>query len=226
MTIGKGVASSSSNKVKCNMQNSTETELISLHNELPEVVWTRYFVEYQGYEIDECVIYQDNMSALSLEKNERILSSKRIKHIKAKFFPIKDYYKMGEIDVQNCPTDVMRADLLTKPLQGQKFRDMCTFVQNCPRDYDDDIELQTDELAQKTMKQQVKTVFLCGSVFSCWLTRHRRCLVGRQDKGLPCVLQTHQHGVSKNRTTWTNQPSGQKICMKQHHVDPCGQKIC
>jgi hypothetical protein len=84
----------------------------------------RYFVECQRYEINEYVIFQDNMSALSLEKNGKILSSKRTKHIKAKFFLIKDYYKAGEIDLQCCPTDVMWADVLTKPLQGQKFRDM------------------------------------------------------------------------------------------------------
>jgi len=34
----------------------------------------------------------------------------------------------------------MWADVLTKPLQGQKFKDMRAFLQNCPRDYDDDNE--------------------------------------------------------------------------------------
>jgi len=34
----------------------------------------------------------------------------------------------------------MWADILTKPLQGQKFRDMRAFLQNCPRDYNDDAE--------------------------------------------------------------------------------------
>ena len=44
----------------------------------------------------------------------------------------------------------MWADILTKPLQGQKCRDMRAFLQNCPRDYDNDIELQTDQLAQRS----------------------------------------------------------------------------
>jgi hypothetical protein len=139
MTMGKGAARSSSNKMKCNTQSSTETELILLHNILPDVIWTRYFVEYQGYEINEYVIFLDNMSTLSLEKNGMISSSKQTKHIKAKFFLIKGYYKAGEIDVRYCPTDVMWADVLTKPLQRQKFRDMRAFLQNCSRSYDDDI---------------------------------------------------------------------------------------
>ena len=77
---------------------------------------------------------------------------------KAKYFLIKNYYDSGEIDLLYCPTDVMWADVLTKPLQGQKFRDMRSFLQNCPRDYDDDDELQTDQLARRLMNQQVKTV--------------------------------------------------------------------
>ncbi len=104
------------------------------------------------------MIFQDNMSSLSLEKNGRISSSKQTKHIKAKYFLIKDYYESGEIDLRYCPTDVIWADVLTKPLEGQKFRDMRAFLQNCPRDYDDDIVLNTDQLARKSMNQQVKTV--------------------------------------------------------------------
>jgi hypothetical protein len=129
-----------------------------VHDKLPDIIWTRYFVECQGYDIDEDIVYQDNMSSLSLEKNGRISSSKRTKHIKAKYFLIKDYYNSGEIDLRYCPTDVMWADVLTKPLQGQKFRDMRAFLQNCPRDFDNDVELQTDQLARKLMNQQAKTV--------------------------------------------------------------------
>ncbi len=111
------------------------------------MIWTQYFIECQGYNIDEYVICQDNISLLSLEKNGRISSSKQTKHIKAKYFSIKDYYKSREIDLHYCPTDVMWADILTKPFQGQKFRDMQAYLQNCPRDYDDDIELNIDQLA-------------------------------------------------------------------------------
>jgi hypothetical protein len=98
------------------------------------------------------------MSLLYLEKYGRVSSSKQTKHIKAKYFLIKEYYESGEIDLRYCLTDVMWADVLTKPLQGQKFRDMQAFLQNCPGDYDDYIKLNTDQLARKSMNQQVKTV--------------------------------------------------------------------
>jgi len=126
--------------------------------QLPDIIWTRYFVECQGYNKDEYIAFQDNMSSLSLEKNGRMSTLERMKHIKAMYFLIKDYYNSGEINLRNCPTDVMWANVLTKPLQGQKFRDMRAFLQNCPWDYDDNIELQNDQLARRSMNQQVKTV--------------------------------------------------------------------
>ncbi len=67
--------------------------------------------------------------------------SQHTKHIKAKYFLIKDYYDAGVINVKFCPTDQMWADVLTKPLQGQKFRDMQVFLQNCPQGYKDDTEV-------------------------------------------------------------------------------------
>ncbi len=75
-----------------------------------------------------------------------------------KYFLIKDYYNSGQIDLRYCPTDVMLADVLTKPLQGQKFRDMHAFLQNCSWDYNNNIKLQTDKLAWRLVNQQVKTV--------------------------------------------------------------------
>ncbi len=127
-----GAAISLLNIMKCNTQSSTETELISIHNKLPDIIWMRYFIEYQGYNINEYIVIQDNMSLLSLEKNGRVSSLKWTKHIKAKCFLIKDYFDSGEIDHCYWPTDVMWADVQTKPLQGQKFRNMHAFFQNCP----------------------------------------------------------------------------------------------
>ena len=44
--------------------------------------------------------------------------------------------------VKFCPTNEMWADVLTKLSKGQKFRDMRAFLQNCPRDYNNDPELK------------------------------------------------------------------------------------
>jgi hypothetical protein len=41
--------------------------------------------------------------------------------IKIRYFFIKQFLDSGEFEIEHCPTDIMLADLLTKPLQGQKF---------------------------------------------------------------------------------------------------------
>ncbi len=66
--LGKGAVSSSSTKMKCNTKSSTETGLISFADKLTDIVWMRYFIECQGYDLDKYIVYQDDMSALSLEK--------------------------------------------------------------------------------------------------------------------------------------------------------------
>jgi hypothetical protein len=210
VTFGRGAVSSSSNIMKCNTKSSTETELISLADKLADVVWMRYFIECQGYDIDEYIIFQDNMSALSLEKNGRISSSKRTKHIKAKYFLIKDYYDAGEIDVKFCPTDEMWADILTKPLQGQKFRDMRAFLQNCPRDYDDDAELKI------SMKPQD-------------VASSRECVDGHA-KFKP-ILKTKQSSQPRatsptcvSRVTWDEISLNKSLCQKLSHPTKC-QKL-
>jgi hypothetical protein len=64
LTFGKGAVTSSSNKMKCSTKSSMETELISLEDKLTDIIWMGNFVKCQGYNIDEYVVYQDNMSAL------------------------------------------------------------------------------------------------------------------------------------------------------------------
>ncbi len=139
---------------------------------------------------------KDNRSALSLEKNGRISSSKRTKHIKAKYFLIKDYYDAGEVDLRYCPTGRMWADVLTKPLQGQMFRDMRAFLQNCSRGYDDDLKLQQDEQAHQSTKEQVATV---PSSRECVGTKQLRWADGvklpKRDVSPTCVSQSSPYEV-------------------------------
>jgi hypothetical protein len=91
---------------------------------MPEMLLPFYFMESQGYNVEIIELYQDNMSTELLMNNSRFLSGKRTKHIKAKFFFIKDRIDNGEIRVVHHPTEEMWADVLTKPLQGKAFREM------------------------------------------------------------------------------------------------------
>jgi hypothetical protein len=121
-TMGKGATSSYSRKVKLNTRSSTETELVTADMYMPEMLWTLYFIQSQGYQA-ECVgLHQDNISTQLLMKNRRFSSGKKTKHIEAKFFFIKDKVDGGEMRILDCPTEKMWADVLTKPLQGMAFK--------------------------------------------------------------------------------------------------------
>jgi hypothetical protein len=106
-TVGSGGTPSYSRKIKMNTQSSTETKLITVDMNMPEMLWSMHFIQVQGYST-ECVgLYQDNISMQLMTKNGCMSSGKRTKHIKAKFFFIKDRVDDGEIKVLDCPTGDM-----------------------------------------------------------------------------------------------------------------------
>jgi hypothetical protein len=85
--------------------SSTESELIGLYEKMGNILWARQFLEAQGYKITDNIVYQDNISTLSLAKNGHVLSSKCTKHIKAKYFFICHYHDSGDLNLRNCPTE-------------------------------------------------------------------------------------------------------------------------
>ena len=77
----------------------------------------------QGYKLGASTLYQDNMSAIALANKGRSTSA-RTRHIAIRYFFVKDRIDAGEIRVEHMPTGKMIADILTKPLQGDLFREM------------------------------------------------------------------------------------------------------
>jgi hypothetical protein len=91
------------------------------------IIWSRNFLIPQGYVVIDNILHQDNRSAILLQKNGKMSSGKRTKHIAIRYFFVTDRIKAGEISPKWCPTGEMIADFLTKPLQGVmfcKFRDL------------------------------------------------------------------------------------------------------
>jgi hypothetical protein len=137
LSIGKGAAVSYSKKMKMNTRSTTETELVGADMYMPEMLWSLYFIQLQGYKAECIGLYQDNISTQLLMKNGWFSSGKKTKHIKAKFFFIKDKVDDGEVKVMDCPEEEMWADMLTKPLQGMAFRKMQAGLMNCEVNYEE-----------------------------------------------------------------------------------------
>jgi hypothetical protein len=77
------------------------------------------------------------MSAILLETNGRVSSSKRTKHIKVKYYLIKDKVDRGEITIEHCPTEQMWTDINMKPKQGAVFWAFRGHVMGIPANYND-----------------------------------------------------------------------------------------
>jgi hypothetical protein len=120
MTMGKGSIINISRKQSINTRSSTEAELVAADDAAGPLLWTRRFLEAQGYNNDH-VLYQDNRSAMLLESNGRKSAGKRSRHINVRYFFITDMKEKGLISIRYCPTDDMLGDFMTKPLHGSKF---------------------------------------------------------------------------------------------------------
>ena len=94
------------------------------------ILWTRYFLEAQGYGVDDAIIYQDNKSAILLEQNGRASSTRRTRHLNIRYFFVTDRIHKNEVQVQYCPSHNMLADYFTKPLQGAAFRKFRDAIMN------------------------------------------------------------------------------------------------
>eukprot|EP00957_Ditylum_brightwellii_P032430 2457020-Ditylum_brightwellii.AAC.1 len=90
MTLGKGSVYSMSTKQKINTKSSTEIELVGVNDALPMMLWTQYFIEAQGYDVDRSIVFQDNKNAMLLATNGNASSGKRTRHINIRYFMVQD----------------------------------------------------------------------------------------------------------------------------------------
>jgi hypothetical protein len=130
LTLGKGVICSISMKQKINTCSSTEAELVGVDDVVSKVLWTKLFIEAQGFKVDTNIIYRDNTSSMKLEENGKASSGKRTRHFNIKYFYITDLIQRNDIQIEYCPTEEMVADYMTKPLVGAKFESLRNIIMN------------------------------------------------------------------------------------------------
>jgi hypothetical protein len=121
MSMGKGAVCSASLRQKINTRSSTAAEIVGVDDMMPAIMWTRQFMEGQGYNIKDNILYQDNQSAMLLEINGQKSSTKRTRHLNIRYYFVTDRIRAKKLTVEYCPTGEMWADVFTKPLQGAAF---------------------------------------------------------------------------------------------------------
>ena len=97
MSFGVGVMHTKSSKQKLNTKSSTEAELVTVSEYLPYHIWVVNFMKSQGYNMNKKILYQDNQSAIKMEKNGRNSCTGNSRHIDIRYFFIKDRVISGAI---------------------------------------------------------------------------------------------------------------------------------
>ncbi len=69
ISLGQGMAMSFSWGQKLNVRSSTIAEKINVDTAIPNIMWGKYFIEYQGYNVTSNILYQDNQSCILLATN-------------------------------------------------------------------------------------------------------------------------------------------------------------
>ena len=65
ISIGRGLPIVALFNQKLNTHSSTESDIVKVHNCMMDLYWTRYFMEAQGNQVIENMVYQDKKIAIS-----------------------------------------------------------------------------------------------------------------------------------------------------------------
>ena len=100
--------------------SSTEAEYQALVATTQEAMWLNHVCqELQIIGKDPMQLWDDNMEAINLAKNNNF--SSKTKHVRIKMHFIQEKLRNKDILISYIPTENMKADSLTKPLPSVKL---------------------------------------------------------------------------------------------------------
>ena len=102
--------------------SSTEAEYMSVLQTARQGLWTRRLLIELGLEHiepDPTIVFLDNRGTIDLSKDSR--HHDRTKHIDIQHHFIREQVEDGTLHIIHCPTHLMLADALTKPLPYPAF---------------------------------------------------------------------------------------------------------
>ena len=103
--------------------STTESEYIALFEAVKEAVWLRQlYADIGQTDVGPTILNVDNTSANAIANNSK--SSKRLKHMDIKYHYVREVVSDGAVATSYCPTNVMLADILTKPLARARFEEL------------------------------------------------------------------------------------------------------
>ena len=99
-TYGAGITVTVSRKQKLNSRISTEYKLVRADDVSTLILWTKIFMEAQGYDTRDNILSQENKSKISLETNGKSSSSNRTRAINIRYSFLIEQIQKGKLAVE------------------------------------------------------------------------------------------------------------------------------
>ncbi|GLI60516.1 hypothetical protein VaNZ11_002522 [Volvox africanus] len=118
-TLHGGSVSWSSRLQRTVTSSTMEAEYVAASEATKEALWLRLLLSELGYSLRPTTINCDSQSAIKITKNPVI--SGKSKHIAVRYHMVREQVARGAVVMEDCRSDDMVADILTKPLPLEKF---------------------------------------------------------------------------------------------------------
>ncbi|KAH9727082.1 Integrase catalytic domain-containing protein [Citrus sinensis] len=99
--------------------STTEVEYMTATQVCKEAIWIQRLLEDLGHKQEKFFVYCDSQSALHIARNPTFHS--RTKHIGVQYHFVREVVEDGSVDLQKIHTKENLVDVLTKPINADKF---------------------------------------------------------------------------------------------------------
>jgi hypothetical protein len=120
VTLGTGGIYFKSTRQKIVCKSAWEAELVAQSDSASQAVWTYNFCNELGAGRFRVLLLCDNLGTIASIKKGKP-SNDKSRHVHVRYFWMKQLLENPDFDLQHCGTDMMIADLFTKPLVGETF---------------------------------------------------------------------------------------------------------
>ena len=122
LTVGHSLVGLKGGRIKTVVRSSTEAEIVGVNEVTSEILWARDVLIELGYPQQEIHIAEDNDSCITMLQTEPRNFQTNSRHVRVKWAFFRQEAEKQLIKLVYCPTEKMRADILTKPLRGNVFK--------------------------------------------------------------------------------------------------------
>ena len=125
--LNGGPVSWKSQLQSCVALSTAEAEYMGLTESSKEGRFLRFLLANANFiQTDPTTLFEDNQSSIALSNSA--ITNNRTKHIDITYHFVRELVRLGEVQIVYCPTEIMLADVFTKPLAAPRHAELCKCI--------------------------------------------------------------------------------------------------